>query len=286
MVKNNIHPAAIIEPGAEIGQNVTVEPLAVIKSGVTLQDNVVVKSHAYLDGNTTVGEGSVIWPGASIGTSGQDLKYRGEKASIVIGKNCQIREYTTINAPTQENSTVRIGDQCFIMAYCHIAHDCIIGNRVIMGNNATLSGHVTVEDYANIGGFTPVHQFVRIGKYSFVGGMSRVTHDVPPYMIGGGIPFKYGGLNLVGLKRNGFSLETRKKLSQGFRLLFRSRLRLEVALEKIEAEIEPIPEIQHLISFCRATKRGFIGSKTAFNASDEVDLLENFEEEAAIWLSR
>src|SRR5690606_37728245 len=157
-----IHPQAVIEPGAKIGNNVTVEPFAVVKKTVTLEDDVVIKSHAYIDGYTTIGEGTVIWPGASIGTKTQDLKYRGEKTFVVIGKRCEIREFVTINSSSQENSTVRIGDHCLIMAYCHIAHHCELGNRVIMSNCAMLAGHVTIEDCAIIGGMTPVHQFSRI----------------------------------------------------------------------------------------------------------------------------
>jgi UDP-N-acetylglucosamine acyltransferase len=131
-----------------------------------------------------------------------------------------------------------------------------VGNRVIMSNNATLAGHVTVEDCAIIGGMTPIHQFVRIGRYSMVGGMSRVTHDIPPYTIGAGIPFKFGGLNIIGLKRHGFPLETRRELSKAFKIIYRSQFRLEEALDYIEKELLPLPEIQHFVQFCRQTKRG------------------------------
>jgi UDP-N-acetylglucosamine acyltransferase len=257
--KSYIHPAAIIESGAKIGNNVTVEAYAVIKSTVALEDNVVVKSHAYIDGHTTIGEGTIIWPSASIGTKTQDLKFRGEKTFVVIGKNCEIREFCTINSSCQENSIVKIGDNCLIMAYCHVAHNCEIGNRVIMANNANLAGHVIVEDFAVIGGMTPVHQFSRIGSYSMVGGFSRITHDVPPYTIGAGSPYKLGGLNLIGLKRHGFPFEVRKSLTQAFRLTYRSGLHLEESLEKIEKEIPLNPHVKHWIEFCRNSRRGLIG---------------------------
>ncbi len=260
MSQKNIHPSAIIEPGAKVGKNVTVEAYAVIKSTVTLEDNVVVKSHAYIDGNTTIGAGTIIWPSASIGTKTQDLKFKGEKTYVIIGKNCEIREFVTINSSCNENSVVRIGDHCLIMAYCHVAHNCEIGNRVIMANNAMLAGHVVVEDYAIIGGMTPVHQFSRIGQYAMVGGFSRITHDVPPYSLGAGYsPYKLGGLNLVGLKRHGFPLEVRRALSKAFKLTYRSRLRLSEALEQIENEVEICPHVQHWIDFCRNSKRGLIG---------------------------
>ncbi|MBM3199051.1 MAG: acyl-ACP--UDP-N-acetylglucosamine O-acyltransferase, partial [Chlamydiae bacterium] len=218
MSKSNIHPLALVEPGAKIGDHVTIEAYAVVKGTVTLEDHVVVKSFAYIDGFTTIGEGTVIWPSASIGTKTQDLKYKGETTYVRIGKYCEIREFVTINSSCQEGSVVRIGDHCLIMAYCHIAHNCEVGNRVIMANSAMLAGHVTVEDYVIIGGMTPVHQFCRIGRNAMVGGLSRITHDIPPYTIGASIPYKIGGLNIVGLKRNGFSFEERKALFQAFKL--------------------------------------------------------------------
>jgi len=255
----HIHPAAVIEPGAKIGKNVAIEAYAVIKGTVTLENNVVIKSHAYIDGHTTIGEGTIVWPSASIGTKTQDLKFRGEKTFVVIGKNCEIREFCTINSSCQENSVVKVGDRCLIMAYCHVAHNCEIGNRVIMANNANLAGHVVVEDYAIIGGMTPVHQFSKIGRHSMVGGFSRITHDVPPFTIGAGSPYKIGGLNLIGLKRHGFPLEERRALTQAFRLTYRSGLRLEEALAKIEAEVPSNPHVKHWIEFCRSSRRGLIG---------------------------
>ncbi|HSX25777.1 MAG TPA: acyl-ACP--UDP-N-acetylglucosamine O-acyltransferase [Chlamydiales bacterium] len=256
---SNQHPLAVVEPGAKIGKNVTIEPFAVVKKTVTLHDNVVIKSHAYIDGNTTIGEGTIIWPSASIGTKTQDLKFRGETTYVVIGKNCEIREFVTINASCQENSTVRIGDQCLIMAYCHVAHNCEIGNRVVMSNSAMLAGHVIVEDCAIIGGMTPVHQFSRIGSYAMVGGFSRVPRDVPPFTVGGGFPYKFGGINIIGLKRHKFPLEVRIALSKAFKITYRSGLRLEEAIAQIEKEIQPHKEVLHWIEFCKSSKRGLIG---------------------------
>jgi UDP-N-acetylglucosamine acyltransferase len=278
MSQSNIHPSAIIEPGAKIGENVTIEAYAVIKSTVTLHDNVVIKSHAYIDGNTTIGEGTVIWPSASIGTKTQDLKFKGEKTYVVIGKNCEIREFVTINSSCQENSVVSIGDQCLIMAYCHVAHNCEIGNRVIMANNAMLAGHVVVEDFAIIGGMTPVHQFSRIGQYAMVGGFSRITHDVPPYTIGAGSPYKLGGLNLVGLKRHGFPLEVRRALAKSFKLVYRSGLRMSEALDQIENEIEMNVHVKHWVNFCRNSRRGLIGFQGISVQQQPDEEFEEFEE--------
>lgn len=259
MAQSNIHPTAYIEPGAEVGKDVTIEPYAIVKGTVKIEDGVTIKSHAYIDGHTSIGSGTIIWPFVSIGTKTQDLKFRGEKTYVVIGKNTEIREFVTINASTSEGSTVRVGDHCLIMAYCHIAHNCEVGNHVIMSNNSLLAGHVIVEDYAIIGGMTPVHQFARIGCHAMVGGMSRVTHDVPPYTVGGGIPYCLGGINRIGLKRRRFPFETRRALATAYRLVYRSRLHLDEALELIAREVEPLPEVLHFIKFCRATKRGLIG---------------------------
>ncbi|MBI3508588.1 MAG: UDP-N-acetylglucosamine O-acyltransferase [Chlamydiia bacterium] len=232
MTQSTIHPLAVVDPEAKIGNNVTIEAYAIIKKNVTLEDNVVIKSHAYIDGCTTIGSGTVIWPFASVGTKTQDLKFQGETTYVIIGKNCEIREFVTINSSCHEGSAVRVGDQCLIMAYCHVAHNCVIGNRVIMANNAMLAGHVTVEDFA---------------------------HDVPPYTLGAGAPYKLGGLNLVGLKRHGFPLEVRRKLARAFKLTYRSGLRMANALEQIENEMEIDEHLQHWLNFCKQSKRGLIG---------------------------
>ncbi len=269
MSQSNIHPMALVEPGAIIGNNVTIEAFAVVKSNVRLDDNVTIKSHAYIDGCTTIGEGTTIYPSASIGTKTQDLKFIGEKTYVKIGKKCEIREFVTINSSCGEGTSVEIGDQCLIMAYCHIAHNCIVGNRVVMVNNASLAGHVIVEDCAIIGGLTGIHQFVRIGAHAMVGGMSRVTKDIPPYTIGAGIPFKFGGINRIGLSRRGFTLATRMELNKAFKLVFRSKLTLEEAIQQIETTLDPIPEIQHWIKFCKESKRGLMGLEGVTQGSEE-----------------
>jgi UDP-N-acetylglucosamine acyltransferase len=279
----NIHPTAIIEPGAQIGKNVTIEPYVVVKSHVVLEDDVVIKSHAYIDGQTVIGQGTVVWPSVSIGTKTQDLKYRGEKTFVRIGKCCEIREFATINSSSKENTAVQVGDHCLIMAYCHVAHNCELGNRVIMANNAMLAGHVIVEDHAIIGGMTAVHQFSRIGRYAMVGGLSRVTHDIPPYTIGAGSPYKLGGLNLVGLKRHGIPLEVRKSLSKAFKLTYRSGLHLSEALNVIEGDVDSNPYVQHWIEFCRSSRRGLIGmqgiSHHPLAEDEDFDELEELLEE-------
>lgn len=280
-MSEKIHSTAIIEPGARIGKNVTIEAYAVIKGTVTLEDNVTVKSHSYVDGNTTIGAGTILWPSVSIGTKTQDLKFQGEKTYVIIGKNCEIREFATINSSCQEGSVVRVGDHCLIMACCHVAHNCEIGNRVIMANNSILAGHVVIEDFAIIGGMAAVHQFCRIGRNAMIGGLSRVTHDVPPYTIGAGYPYKVGGLNLVGLKRHGFPFEIRRDLTRAFKIIYRSGLHLTEALDRIEKEIEPSPHVQRLLQFCRTSRRGLIGLQgvTKQETEEELEELEELLEE-------
>ncbi len=255
---SQIHPTAIVERGAQIGENVVIGPYAIVHSNVILEDDVVIKAHVYLDGNTTIGKGTVIWPGAVLGTKTQDLKFKGEKTFVEVGAGCEIREYVTINASCGEGTVVRIGNKCLIMAYCHVAHNSVLGDGVILANNATLAGHVTVEDAAVIGGLSAIHQFARVGRHAMVGGMSRVTHDVPPYTIGAGSPYRLGGVNLVGLRRHGFSLQSRIALAKAFKILYRAGLPVTEALAQIEGEIESTPEIQRLVEFCRSTKRGII----------------------------
>lgn len=271
-----IHPSAIIENGAKIGKNVQIGPFSWIGPDVILEDNVIIKSHVCIDGHTTIGEGTTVWPQAVIGTKTQDLKFRGEKTEVIIGKNCQIRECVTINSSCGENTVVQIGDSCLIMASCHIAHNCILGNRVIMANGSLLAGHVIIQDCAVIGGMTAIHQFSKIGCYAMVGGMSRVTHDVLPYSIGAGSPYRMGGINLVGLKRHGFQLPVRRELTKAFKLIYRSRLSLYEAVKEIQQTLEPIAEIRHIVQFCRETKRGLIGLR-GITASSAV--LQNKSEE-------
>lgn len=276
MNNTQIHPLAIVEDGAIIGNNVTIEAFAVIKSTVVLKDNVTIKSHAYIDGYTTIGEGTVIYPSASIGTKTQDKKFRGEKTYVEIGKNCEIREFVTINSSCQEGSIVKVGDNCLLMAYCHVAHNCEVGSNVIMANGAMLAGHVIVEDYAIIGGMTPVHQFSRIGTHAMVGGLSRIHCDVPPYTIGAGYEYRVAGLNLIGLRRRGFTLEQRRQLAKAFKITYRSQLSISEAIEKIKSECDLNEHVQHWLNFCQTSKRGLIGLSNLI--ADELSQKDEEEE--------
>ena len=271
MSKPNIHPMAIVEEGAQLEDDVVIEPYAIVKKNVTLKKGVVVKSHAYIDGHTTVGANTTIYPFACIGTQTQDKKYQGEKTFVKIGQNCNIREYVSINSSCGEGTSVSVGDRCLIMAYCHLAHHCQIGNDVTMANGSMLAGHVTIEDHVNVGGMTAVHQFVRIGAHSMVGGQSGLVHDVPPYTIGyGSRKVRIGGLNLVGLRRRKFKREDIRLLNEAYKLTYRSGLSLQQALERIEAELDPVPVIVHWLQFARSSTRGLSGLGLEESAPEEM----------------
>jgi UDP-N-acetylglucosamine acyltransferase len=281
---SNIHPSAVIEPGAEVGENVTIEPYVIIKSRVKLGEGVTIKSHAYIDGNTTIGARTTVYPGASIGTKTQDLKYAGETTYVTIGRDCEIREFATINSSCGANSTVEIGNNCMVMAYCHVAHNCQIGDHVVMSNGVQLAGHVELGDHATIGGMTAIHQRVRVGRYAMVGGMGRVTADIPPYSIGGGSPFRMAGPNRVGLKRHGFSFAEQQAILACYKLTYRCGLRLEEALLRIEEEVEGLGVVKDWIDFCQHSQRSLIGLQgvtLSHEQSKRVDLDEVLEQRLA-----
>ncbi|MBM3566549.1 MAG: acyl-ACP--UDP-N-acetylglucosamine O-acyltransferase [Alphaproteobacteria bacterium] len=218
---SDIHPTAVVDPKARIGKGVAVGPYCCVGPDVELQDGVRLISHAVVAGLTVIGENSTVYPFASIGHAPQDLKYKGEKSRLVIGRRAVIREHVTVNPGTEGGGMLtRIGDDCLFMVGAHVAHDCKIGNHVILVNNATMAGHVEVDDWAILGGLSAVHQFVRIGKHAMIGGMSGVEHDVIPYGSVTGNRAKLAGLNIVGLKRRSFSREVIHALRNAYRLLF------------------------------------------------------------------
>ncbi|MEK9679815.1 MAG: acyl-ACP--UDP-N-acetylglucosamine O-acyltransferase [Rhodospirillaceae bacterium] len=244
---SNIHPTADIHPDAQIGNDVTIGPFCCVGQHVTVEDGVQFLSHVVVDGITTIGEGTRIFPFASIGHEPQDLKYHGEQSRLVIGKNNVIREHVTMNPGTEGGGMLTtVGDGCLFMMAAHVAHDCQIGDNVILVNNATLGGHVEIGDWAIIGGLSAVHQFVRIGRHAMVGGMSGVENDVIPYGSVVGNRAHLSGLNLVGLKRRGFSRDTIHDLRRAYRLIFaqegtQSERITDVA--ELFPNVEPIMEI-------------------------------------------
>ncbi|MEW6490229.1 MAG: acyl-ACP--UDP-N-acetylglucosamine O-acyltransferase [Thermodesulfobacteriota bacterium] len=253
-----IDPRAVIHGGAELDEGVEVGPFAVIGPHARLGKGVTVGSHAVVDGHTTVGAGCRIFPFASVGTIPQDLKYRGEPTLLEVGERTVIREFTTVNLGTAGGGGVtRVGSDCLLMAYSHVAHDCLLGNRVILANAATLAGHVTVEDFAGIGGLTAVHQFVRIGEQAYVGGCSAVVMDIPPFCTASGNRAKLFGLNLEGLKRRGFDQEVQAALRRTYRAVFQSKETLARCLEKVrEGKDYALPPVRRFVDFIAGSERG------------------------------
>ena len=254
--ETRIHPTAIVHADAQVGEGVQIDPWVVIGPQVTIGAGTRIGPRVLIERDTSVGEDCTIGNGAALGTDAQDMKYRGEPATLEIGDRTVIREFATLNRGTAASGKTVVGSDCLIMAYVHVAHDCELGNHVILSNAVNMGGHVLIEDWAIVGGLTPIHQFVRIGAHAFVGGGSRISQDVPPYCRAAGNPPRLFGLNSVGLERRGLSDEVRKALKKAYRILFKSDASLSKALVRADEDIQGIPEVRHLIEFIRASERG------------------------------
>jgi UDP-N-acetylglucosamine acyltransferase len=254
-----IHPTAIVSDRAQLGANCFIGPYVIIGEEVVLGDGVRIESHAVIDGHTRIGNGTHIYPFASIGLASQDLKYQGEPAETRIGARNRIREFVTIHRGTQGGGMLTAtGDDCLIMAQAHIAHDCLIGHHVIMANAATLAGHVTVADGANIGAYSGVHQFCRVGREAYVGGYSVVVKDALPFALTVGNHAKCYGLNKEGMRRRNYPREVIDALHHAFHLLLSARLNTTQALARIRTEIKDSPETEELVRFIEESQRGVV----------------------------
>jgi UDP-N-acetylglucosamine acyltransferase len=258
MSASRIHPTAIISPDAEIAADVEIGAFAIIGEGCTIDAGSVIAPRATLERNVTVGRSVKVGIGTILGGAPQDLKYAGEETSVEIGDGTVIREYVTVNRGTAHSFKTTVGENCLLMSYVHIGHDCRIANNVILSNVVQLAGHVMIEDRAIISGMSAVHQFARIGRHSFIGGMSRVSKDIPPFLKAVGNPVKLYGLNTIGLQRSGMDEDTIRELKRAYRLLFRSDLNVTQAIERAQTEIEPLPEVKELIRFVEASERGVV----------------------------
>lgn len=255
-MSTNIHPTAIVSPSAQLGTDVTIGPFALVGDECIVGDGTEVGARSTLERYVILGQQVKIGVGAVLGGDPQDLKFRGEKTTVEVGDNTVIREYTTINRGTSQSFKTSLGKGCFIMSYVHLAHDCHVGDGVILSNGVQLAGHVTIEDRAILSGLVAVHQFTRIGRHAFVGGCSRVSKDVPPFIKAVGNPMKLYGLNSVGLQRSGFSEEVLHELKRAYRLFFRSGLNVSQAIERASSELSSLPEVRELIQFLEASERG------------------------------
>lgn len=261
-LQNNIHPTAIVAPGAVIDEKAQIGPYCVIGENVRIGAGSVLHSHIHIDGWTTIGQDCIISPFASIGGEPQDLKFAGERSFVHIGDRVKIHEYVTIHRGTGADTVTRIGNDVLLMALVHVAHNCEFGNHVIIANGSGIAGHVIIEDYAIVGGMSGVHQFTKIGRNAMVGGMSRIVQDVPPFVIVNGNPSFVMGLNSVGIARAGISPANRSELKKAYKILYRSGYSLDKAIQTMEAELNMTAEIEHLLRWLRNVERGICRGAT------------------------
>jgi UDP-N-acetylglucosamine acyltransferase len=255
-MSNKIDSRAMVHPSAIIGKGTVVGPYATIGENVKIGENCCIDSFAQVLGHTEIGKGSRIFSYAVVGNIPQDLKYKGDISYLIIGKNNKIREFVTINPGTDQGSKTIIGDDNLLMAYSHVAHDCVVGNNNILANNATLAGYVTVGNKVVIGGLVAIHQFCRVGDYAIIGGCSKVVQDIPPYSMNDGHPTVVCGVNIIGLRRGGFSRATIQSLRKASKILFHEKHSLDEAKKIVNESLPKLAEIDLLLEFVSSTKRG------------------------------
>jgi len=256
---SNIHSTAIVSLKAKIGENVTVAPFAIVQDDVEIGDGTYIGPNVVVYDGARIGKNVKIYQGASIAHRPQDLKYKDEKTYLEIGDETVIHEFAALHRGTTATGITKIGKKCLLMAYTHVAHDCRIGDNCILANGVQVAGHVEIDDFAIIGGLTPIHQFVKIGKHVMVGGGLRVGKDVPPYIMAAGEPIRYGGLNIVGLRRRGFSNEDIEALKQAYTIIYNSCLNFSQAKEKIiSSTIYENLKVKEVVDFINKSSRGII----------------------------
>ncbi|MBL7751639.1 MAG: acyl-ACP--UDP-N-acetylglucosamine O-acyltransferase [Chitinophagaceae bacterium] len=265
-----IHPHTYIHPNARLATNVKVDPFTVIHQDVEIGDGTWIGSNVTIMEGARIGKNCRIFPGAVIAAIPQDLKYQGEYSQVVIGDNTTIREFVTVNRGTEHREKTMIGSNCLIMAYCHLAHDCLVGNHCIMSNNTQVAGHVTIGDWAIIGGMCAVHQFVNIGQHSFLSGGSLVGKDVPPYIKAARNPLSYAGVNSIGLKRRGFTVERINHILDIYRIIYNKGMNTTQAVEFLEEEFDVSDERDEIVQFIRTSQRGIIKRFSKTNGDESI----------------
>jgi UDP-N-acetylglucosamine acyltransferase len=252
----NQHPTALVSKKAEIGQNVSVGAFSIIEDDVIIGDGCIIDTHVSVKSGTHLGKNIKIFHGSAIGGPPQDLKYAGEKTELFVGDNTILREFVDLNRGTVAHGKTVIGKNCLFMAYAHAAHDCTVGDNVIMANGAQMGGHVEIGNWAIIGGMACIHQFCRIGEQVMMGACFKATQDIMPYTLAAGYPLQCMGVNAIGLKRRGFTPATINTLKTVFRILISKKYTTPEAIEKIESEIEMLPEVARVLDFIKSSKRG------------------------------
>lgn len=255
---NKIHPTALVHPDAKIGNNVEIGPFCIIEENVVIGDNCKFLNNVVVYNYSRIGNNNTFHQGCSVGNIPQDLKFGQEETELIIGDNNTFREFVTLHRGTSATFKTKIGNNNFVMAYAHIAHDCDIGNNCILANSVNLGGHVHLEDFVIIGGVSGVHQFTKIGKHCMVGGQARIVQDLVPFGLFGDQPLKCAGINLIGLKRRGFSSEIINTLKNAFLILLDKKYNIKQALEKIKELYPTSPEINHLVNFIETSERGIV----------------------------
>lgn len=256
--ENRISPLAVVDPNAKIGKNVIIHPFVVIESGTEIGDGTEIMTAAQIKYGSRIGENCQIHPGAIIGGLPQDLKFKGEDSTVVIGDGTIVREYVTINRGTASRGTTIVGNNCLLMAYCHIAHDCILKNNIIIGNSTQIAGEVEIDDFAILSAGVLVHQFVRISKHIMIQGGSKITKDIPPYTLIGRDPIVYSGINIIGLRRRGFTNEQVYLINDIYRTIYQRGLNITQALKAVEEEIPDSQERSFIVNFIRNSERGIV----------------------------
>lgn len=255
---NQIHPLAYVHPEAQLGDNNIIGPFCYIDRDVVIGDNNVFQNSVTINQGARIGNGNEVFPGASLSTKPQDLKFKGEVTTCQIGDNNSIRENVTISRGTASKGTTIVGSNNLLMENMHIAHDCVVGNGCIIGNSTKFAGEVVVDDFAIISAVVLCHQFCHIGSYVMIQGGSRFSQDIPPYIIAGKEPIRYAGINLIGLRRRGFSAETIQNIHEAYRIIYQGNLTRADAIRQIKEVLPQTPEIQYIIDFVENSQRGII----------------------------
>lgn len=266
-MSTQIHPTAIVSSKAQLGDGVVIDPYVVIQDDVIIGDGTWIGPHATVQNGARIGKNCKIHQSVAVSSPPQDLSYKNEPTTFELGDNSTVREFCTLNRGTKKQHLKSVvGSNCLLMAYTHIAHDCIVGNNVIIANTVQLAGHVTIEDFAIIGGMTAIHQFVTIGAHTMVGGGFRVIKDIPPYIMAGGYPVTFERLNIIGLRRRGFTKEAIDSLNDAYRILYLSKLNVSQGVEKIKETMTITPEVQNLLNFIAKAQRGIIIARRHSNS--------------------
>lgn len=255
---SNISNQAYIHPDAKLGNNVVVEPFAFIDKNTEIGDGTLIMSGANIREGARIGKNCVIYPGAVVAGLPQDLKFRGEETTAIVGDNTTVRECVTISRGTASKGTTIVGSNCLLMAYSHVAHDCILNNNIIIGNATQLAGEVEIDDFAIISGGTLVHQFTRIGRNVMIQGGTRLGKDIPPYIIAGREPVCYSGVNIIGLRRHNFSNEKINEIQDIYRIIYQSGHNFTDAVNVLERDFESTPELQNVVQFIKSSSRGIV----------------------------